>query len=64
MTRHWILLVAFAIGVAMTAGNLISNRKDNSKSADYRSLNREYNLTMLILFAALAYDQIVTIFDL
>lgn len=56
--------MAFAIGVAMTAGNLISNRKDSSKSADYRSLNREYNLTMLIIFAALAYDQIATIFDL
>lgn len=64
MTRHWILLIAFAIGVVMTVGNLIANRKDTTCPADYRSLNHEYNLTMLILFAALAYDQLAEIFNL
>lgn len=63
MTRHWILLIAFAAGVVMTASNLIRNGKDKTKSDDYRSLNREYNLTMLILFAALAYNQLEDILD-
>lgn len=56
-------MIAFAAGVVMTASNLILNGKDKTKSDDYRSLNREYNLTMLILFAALAYNQLEDILD-
>lgn len=58
MLRHWILCVAFIGGVVLTVGNLIQNHRDRKRSADYRALNREYNVTMLILFAALAYDQL------
>lgn len=58
MSRHWILCAAFVGGVILTVSNLIQNHRDKKRPADYRTLNREYNVTMLILFAALACDQL------
>lgn len=57
MLRHWILAAAFVIGTIMCICNLLK-KSTPDKSADYKELYREYNTLLLILFAALAYEQI------
>ncbi len=59
--RHWILLIAFCLGAILSLSNLFKSKKSNQTSTDLTSLQREYNITMLLLFVALASIQIEAI---
>lgn len=56
--RHWILFIAFCVGAILSLSNLFKSKKSIQTSSDFTSLKREYNITMLLLFVALASIQI------
>ena len=54
--RHWILAAAFVAGTIMCIRDLMK-KNTAGMSDEHRQLYKDHNILLLILFAALAYEQ-------